>query len=188
MNTGMQDCCDDLAGRVLDICRQSRFYLAASESLTGGLLADAFVRIPGASDVFLGSSVTYDIAAKASVLSVNPNLLKMHGAVHPRVAEEMALGTARLYTQYDYEGRVIGMATTGVAGPGPDGDNPAGLVYIGYALPRRLIEPTAVHRELVDDYRTLSYELHLEGDREQVRRGTVMRVLDRLNKTLMLYT
>lgn len=188
MATDMQQRCDELAGRAIDVCRGSRYYLAAAESLTGGLLADAFVRIPGASDVFLGSSVTYDIAAKASVLEVNHDLLKIHGAVHPRVAEEMALGTARLYTQYDYEGRVIGMATTGVAGPGPDGDDPAGLVYIGFALPRRLVKPTAMHRELVDDYRTFSYELHLDGDREKVRRGTVLQVLDRLNRTLQLYT
>ena len=38
--------------------------IVAAESLTGGLLADAFVRVPGASRVFLGSAVTYDIRAK----------------------------------------------------------------------------------------------------------------------------
>lgn len=188
MNMGMQQRCDDMAGRAIDICRGSRYYLAAAESLTGGLLADAFVRIPGASDVFLGSAVTYDIEAKASVLKVNHKLLAAHGAVHPRVAEEMALGTAHLYTQYDYEDRIIGMATTGVAGPGPDGDDPAGLVYIGLALPRKLTEPSLDRWEHMDDYQTFSYELHLDGDREQVRRGTVMSLLARLNATLLLYT
>ena len=122
--------CDALAQAVLGWCGSRGVRIAAAESLTGGLLADAFVRIPGASRVFLGSAVTYDIAAKASVLGVDADLLRREGAVHPDVARQMALGTARLYDQPAYGGRVIGLSTTGVAGPGPDGDKPAGLVYV----------------------------------------------------------
>lgn len=135
----MEDRCDEAAAVILKRCRAARVWIAAAESLTGGLLADAFVRIPGASTVFLGSAVTYDIAAKASILRVNEALLRREGAVHPMVAAQMASSTARLYDQAAYRHRVIGLSTTGVAGPGPDGDKPAGLVYVGISVPVTLM-------------------------------------------------
>ena len=118
-----QSQCDKLAAAVLRYCEANHFKIAAAESLTGGLLADAFVRIPGASKVFLGSAVTYDIRAKAKILGVNADLLAREGAVHPEVARQMAAGTAQLYRQTEDGDCVIGLATTGVAGPGPDGAN-----------------------------------------------------------------
>ena len=126
-----QSQCDELAAAVLAYCETNRFKIAAAESLTGGLLADAFVRVPGASKVFLGSAVTYDIRAKASILGVDAELLRREGAVHPEVARQMAFGTARLYRQREDGDCVVGLSTTGVAGPGPDGDKPAGLAYVG---------------------------------------------------------
>lgn len=117
-----QSQCDELAAAVLAYCETNRFKIAAAESLTGGLLADAFVRVPGASKVFLGSAVTYDIRAKASILGVDAELLRREGAVHPEVARQMAFGTARLYRQREDGDCVVGLSTTGVAGPGPDGD------------------------------------------------------------------
>lgn len=105
-------------GRHLKICEANNTKIACAESLTGGLLADAFVRIPGASNVLLGSAVTYDINAKASILHVDKALLDREGAVHPEVARQMAVGTARLYSQPEYGDRIIGLSTTGVAGPG----------------------------------------------------------------------
>lgn len=166
--------CDELAARILRMCEERKLKIAAAESLTGGLLADAFVRIPGASNVLLGSAVTYDIHAKASVLGVDRGLLEREGAVHPEVARQMAASTARLYAQPQYGGRVIGLSTTGVAGPGPDGDKPAGLVYIGLSMPG----------DDGDTRRTVAHELHLAGSREQVRRAVVLSVLDALWKEL----
>ena len=164
---------DGLAAQVLEYCKRHGVKIAAAESLTGGLLADAFVRIPGASEVFLGSAVTYDIRAKAKILGVDASLLAREGAVHPEVARQMAAATARLYDQPEYGGRVIGLSTTGVAGPGPDGDKPAGLVYLGCSLP-------AV---LTDGERTESaVELHLHGDRGQVREQAVWHVLNNVRQ------
>lgn len=157
--------CDELAGGLLRLCERRGAHIACAESLTGGLLADAFVRIPGASRVFLGSAVTYDIRAKASILGVDRDLLEREGAVHPEVARQMAAGVSRLYDQPEYEGRIVGLSTTGVAGPGPDGDKPAGLVYVGCRLPGEL---TGDGRDLL-----IARELRLDGTREQVRRRTV---------------
>ena len=104
-----QSQCDKLAAAVLRYCEANHFKIAAAESLTGGLLADAFVRIPGASKVFLGSAVTYDIRAKAKILGVNADLLAREGAVHPEVARQMAAGTAQLYRQTEDGDCVIGL-------------------------------------------------------------------------------
>lgn len=167
---------DDLAAAVLTICESHGVKIACAESLTGGLLADAFVRVPGASHVFLGSAVTYDINAKASILGVDKALLDREGAVHPEVARQMAVATARLYDQPEYAGRVIGLSTTGVAGPGPDGDKPAGLVYVGFHIPRDVAADRAERVEAV--------ELRLSGTREDVRHATVLHVLERLRAWL----
>ncbi|WEV68422.1 CinA family protein [Bifidobacterium sp. ESL0769] len=164
----IQPRCDELAARILSGAKTQGFKIAAAESLTGGLLADAFVRIPGASDVFLGSAVTYDIKAKASVLGVDADLLDQEGAVHPEVARQMALRTSRLYRQPQYGDKVLGLSTTGVAGPGPDGDKPAGLVYIGISVPAN---------SNTDVRRTVAAKLRLSGSREEVRRLSVLNVL-----------
>lgn len=167
-----QSQCDELAAAVLAYCQERGVMIAASESLTGGLLADAFVRVPGASKVFLGSAVTYDIRAKASILGVDADLLRSQGAVHPEVARQMAYGAARLYAQSEYGDRVLGLSTTGVAGPGPDGSKPAGLVYVGFSIPAGFGERSS--RE------TVACELRLQGTREEVRRGAVRAVLGKM--------
>ena len=107
--------CDDMAARILRFCEAHDVKIVAAESLTGGLLADAFVRVPGASRVFLGSAVTYDIRAKTSILGVDRGLLEREGAVHPEVARQMAASVAGLYGQPEYADRVIGLSTTGVS-------------------------------------------------------------------------
>ena len=65
------------------------------------------------------------------------------------------------------------VSTTGVAGPGPDGDKPAGLVYVGLRIPASL---TADHAEVLK-----AVELHLDGMREEIRRLTVFHVLQNLS-------
>lgn len=161
--------CDALAAEILHWCETRGLKIACAESLTGGLLADALVRIPGASRVLLGAAVTYDIRAKASVLGVDRELLEREGAVHPEVARQMARGTAALYAQPEYGDTIIGLSTTGVAGPGPDGDKPAGLVYIGVSLPSAI---TGSGNRV-----TVVGKLELSGSREEVRAGTVAAVL-----------
>lgn len=96
---------------------------------------------------------------------VDRGLLEREGAVHPEVARQMAASVAGLYGQPEYADRVIGLSTTGVAGPGPDGDKPAGLVYVGVRIPAA-ISPDGVPS-------VTAHELHLTGGREEVRRGAV---------------
>lgn len=103
--------------------------VAVAESLTGGLLAAAFVRIPGVSAVFRGGVVAYATELKATLLGVPEDLLARYGPVHDGVAVAMAEGVRQRL------GATYGLATTGVAGPGPSGGQPAGTVYVAVAGP-----------------------------------------------------
>ncbi|GAA2513537.1 CinA family protein [Pilimelia columellifera] len=125
--------------------------VAVAESLTGGLLSAALVAVPGVSAVFRGGVVVYATDLKASLAGVPAPLLAERGPVDPDVALALARGV-RARCAADW-----GVATTGVAGPRPQGDAPVGLVYVAVAGPRG-----AVVRER-----------HLDGGRAEIRSSAV---------------
>jgi nicotinamide-nucleotide amidase len=116
--------------------------MGTAESITGGAIADALVRVPGASQSFRGAIVAYDNAVKTALLDVDPELLRQYGAVSEEVALAMGRGAcARL-------GVDLAVATTGIAGPsGATETKPVGLVFVaivsrdGDATVRRLTLP-----------------------------------------------
>ncbi|GAB3177042.1 CinA family protein [Nesterenkonia halophila] len=101
--------------------------VAAGESLTAGAVAARLADPPGASAVLRGGVVAYCNPVKRDLLDVDSALLEERGAVDPDVAAAMALGAARR------TGAVLGVATTGVAGPEPHQGQPVGTAYIGLA-------------------------------------------------------
>ena len=103
--------------------------LAVAESLTGGLVAATVVEIPGVSAVFRGGLVVYATDLKHSLAGVPADLLDERGPVDPDVAVALARG-ARERCGADW-----GLATTGVAGPEPQGGKPVGTVYVAVAGP-----------------------------------------------------
>ncbi|MDO5626683.1 MAG: CinA family protein [Mobilicoccus sp.] len=107
--------------------------LAVAESLTGGLVLAALTDVPGASDVVRGGVVAYATDLKASLLGVDTDLLADGGPVQVDVAWQMATGVARAL------GATWGLATTGVAGPGPADGHPAGTVCVGVHSPRETV-------------------------------------------------
>jgi nicotinamide-nucleotide amidase len=115
---------------VLELCRARGHTLATAESCTGGLVAARLTAVPGSSDVFLGSVVAYANEVKESSLGVPEEVLREHGAVSAEAAAAMAQGVrARL-------GADVGVAVTGVAGPGGGTeDKPVGLVFAHAAGP-----------------------------------------------------
>ncbi|GAA3187728.1 CinA family protein [Dactylosporangium siamense] len=141
------------AADILALLQDRGETLAVAESLTGGLLAAEFITVPGASAVFRGGVVAYATDLKASLLGVPPPLLHSHGPVDPSVAAAMAAG-ARERCGADWAA-----ATTGVAGPDPQGGQPVGRVYVAVAGP---LPGHAAVRELT-----------LQGDRPAVRSGAV---------------
>jgi nicotinamide-nucleotide amidase len=136
--------------------------VATAESLTGGLVAARLTDVPGSSAVVRGGVVAYAIDVKAEVLGVDAELLADRGAVDAEVARQMAAGVrARLGSSY-------GLATTGVAGPGPAEGKPAGTVYVAVAGGQEV----------------RARRLELSGDRAQIRARTVDAVLELLAEFL----
>ena len=126
--------------------------MAAAESCTGGMIGSSITDLPGCSDVFMGSAVTYSNDAKMSILGVSEDTLMEHGAVSAETAREMASGACRVFNS-DYS-----VAVTGIAGPGGATETkPVGLVYIAVA----------------DGPRTVATRNFFQGDRRSVREQTV---------------
>jgi nicotinamide-nucleotide amidase len=139
----------DIAEIVLALCRARGLTLAGAESCTGGMVSERITAIAGSSDVFAGSVVSYSNAAKHHLLGVPDDLIERHGAVSAEVAAAMASGARVAF------GSDVGVAITGIAGPGGGSpEKPVGLVYLHAVSP--------------DGER--ARELNLPGDRDQIRK------------------
>ena len=145
----------ELATEIIRLLTLAGDTVAAAESLTGGLVAAALTDVPGASNAFRGGVVAYATELKAELLGVDVGMLKRHGPVYAPVAAAMADGVRQRL------GSTIGVATTGIAGPGPQDGQPAGTVHVAVSL----VGDTVV--------RTMA----LPGNRDEVRRLAVERVL-----------
>lgn len=108
--------------------------MGIAESLTGGEVASTIVSVPGASDVLLGGIVAYATELKHRLLGVDAQLLEEHGAVHPEVARQMAVGV-RSAVSVGGVAASVGISTTGVAGPDAADGMPVGTVYVGVSAP-----------------------------------------------------
>lgn len=99
--------------------------IATAESATGGRVADKLTNVPGSSDYFKGSVVSYSNEAKINVLEVRKETIENYGAVSSQTAIEMAEGGKRLL------GVDVCVSVTGIAGPlGATPEKPVGLFYI----------------------------------------------------------
>jgi len=155
---------DALAAAIGSRLKARGLMLAAAESCTGGWVAQVVTSISGSSDWFDRGFVTYSNAAKREMLGVAADILERFGAVSEETARAMAAGgLAR-------SGADVTLAVTGVAGPtGGTPAKPVGTVCFAWA--RR-------------DGPTRSTTLHLAGDREQVRRQSVVAALEGLLREL----
>ena len=134
-----------------------------AESCTAGLVAARLADIPGSSDVLLGGVIAYANEVKQALLGVPEELLAEFGAVSEECARAMAAG-ARAAT-----GAEVGIAVTGVAGPGGGTERkPVGLVYLHVSAP-------GAER---------GQELRLPGDRAQVRELAAVAALQLVRTTL----
>ncbi len=150
-----------LAEIVAELLLEKGKTVAVAESCTGGLLTGALTDIPGSSGYLLEGVVTYSNASKVRDLGVPPELIERHGAVSEEVAAAMAKGVR------DRSGANLGLATTGVAGPGGGSEEkPVGTVVIGLSD----AEGTVVHRYQLMRDRTRNRELAVHVALEWIRR------------------
>jgi nicotinamide-nucleotide amidase len=135
---------------IIGLATKKGVTLGCAESLTGGLLASPMDEVPGASAVFKGYIIAYDLMVKHDLLGVSAALLAEKGAVNADVAIAMAEGAQGAL------GVDFAVATTGVAGPDPDpvsGAKP-GLFFVALAG---------------GELGTMVREVQVEGDRADIR-------------------
>ena len=113
---------------VFERAREKKCSFAFAESCTGGLTSSKITDLPGSSEVFLGSIISYDNSVKENILGVKRATLEKFGAVSIETATEMAIGVRELLKS-DYA-----VSISGIAGPGGGSvEKPKGFVAIGYA-------------------------------------------------------
>lgn len=115
------------AERVAQLLVSVNRKLVLAESCTAGLIAASLGRIPGISDCFCGSAVTYRDAVKRAWLLVRDQELKQYSAVSETVARQMAAGVLKMTEEADYAASV-----TGHLGPGAPAAQD-GIVYMAFA-------------------------------------------------------
>lgn len=109
-----------------DMLIRAGITIGIAESCTGGLITDRVTNIPGSSAYLQAGFVTYSNESKCTVLGVDPGIIERYGAVSAEVAGAMAEGVRSL------TGAVIGLSTTGIAGPGGgSAEKPVGLMFSG---------------------------------------------------------
>jgi len=157
-------------GRML---REAGLTLGVAESCTGGLIGHRLTDIPGSSDYFLSSLVTYSNEAKIALLGVPEETIRQHGAVSAETARAMAEGV-RKACRSD-----VGLSVTGIAGPtGGTPEKPVGLTYVGIAGAgpaaveehrlrggRGMVKERAAQAALYLLYRTLKARAKAGGER-----------------------
>ncbi len=117
-------------GRIL---AEKKLTISTAESCTGGKIAATLSAVPGASNYFKGSVVSYATQAKIDVLGVDENLIKKYGVVSAKIAKEMAKSVQKVMNS-DFA-----ITTTGNAGPTKgDEDAELGAVFIGIATPNEV--------------------------------------------------
>ena len=149
---------DTMESVVLQALRDRRLTLGLAESVTGGLVAGRLTAVPGASDVFRGSIVSYASEVKFDLLGV-----PVGAVVSEAAAAAMATGARRAL------GADVGLALTGVAGPSEQDGMPVGTLCVGIALGDHVHTRT----------------LRMPGQREQMRQMSVISALDYLRRTLI---
>lgn len=153
-----------LVARLAERLRALGWRLVCAESCTGGMIAAACTDLAGSSDWFDRGVVSYSNQAKVALLGVPQTLIDAHGAVSEAVARAMAEGIVRS------SGADIGVAVTGVAGPGGGSPaKPVGTVWFGFALH---------HRD--GTLRVDAEQRRFAGDRAEVRAASVRHALQGL--------
>lgn len=154
----------ELAKQVGRVLSEKKVSIVIAESCTGGLLASSITDVPGSSGYFDRGFVVYSNVAKQEVLGVGGQTIGEFGAISEQVAQEMAAGALkRSHAQ-------IGIAITGIAGPGADSSGkPIGTVcfaLVGLELPVKAVT------------------MRFDGDRAAVKKSAVAFALMALLESL----
>jgi nicotinamide-nucleotide amidase len=125
-----QDTMEKVIGDKLKLRRET---ISTAESCTGGYIAHLITSLPGSSQWYNGSIVSYSNEAKHNLLEVPTDVLEKFGAVSQEVVESMALRVKEKFNT------TWSIAVSGIAGPdGGTAEKPVGTVWVAIAGPNYL--------------------------------------------------
>lgn len=157
-----KDKLEEIVGRLLKEKKQT---LSLAESCSGGMIAHLITSVPGSSEYFMGSVVSYSYESKENLLGVKKETLTKFGAVSEEVVVEMAVGANKTF-HTDWA-----VSASGIAGPtgGMEG-KPVGTVWIAVAGPEGV----------------KAKKFQFGGDRERNIQMTAITALNMLRKQLLV--
>jgi nicotinamide-nucleotide amidase len=136
------------------LLKQRAERIAIAESCTGGLVSKLLTDIPGSSEIFWGTVVTYSDESKMKLLGVPAEVLRRSGAVSAEVASAMSQGLL------EHAPVEAVLAVTGIAGPeGGTAEKPVGTVWISARV------RNGAH---------LCKVFHFHGNRDAIRRRSAV--------------
>ncbi len=153
-----------------DVLREKDLFLATAESCSGGLLGHLITNVAGSSDYYLGGFITYSNQAKERFLGVEAETLQANEAVSRETVLEMARGAREAFTDVQPLSQLIGLSTSGIAGPGGgSAEKPVGTVWVGFS-------------SADGDEAQL---FHFSGAREEIKQQTALKALEMLKRYLL---
>ena len=154
---------NNLAFKVVEKLKAKKLTIATAESVTAGLVSSHLAEIEGTSKILKGAIVAYQNEVKENILKIDSEIIDKHSSVSREVATLMAENVRKILKAD------IGVATTGVAGPAPLGDNKIGTVFVAFS--------SLEHN--------MCLELNLTGDRQTIRVQTCNKLFELILEKLV---
>ena len=152
-----QEKLEKISSELGELLKLKDYSFTCAESCTGGWVGHALTSIPGSSEWFGSSFVTYSYEAKTQILGVSSEDLDNFGAVSEEIVEQMVCGALHK------SGANVGVAISGIAGPaGATDTKPVGTVCFAWKM---------------DGQDVITSTEYFAGERNEIRYSSVERAL-----------
>ena len=152
-----QEKLETISSELGELLKLKDYSFTCAESCTGGWVGHALTSIPGSSEWFGSSFVTYSYEAKTQILGVSSEDLDSFGAVSEEIVGQMVSGALHK------SGANVGVAISGIAGPaGATDTKPVGTVCFAWKM---------------DGQDVITSTEYFAGERNEIRYSSVERAL-----------
>ena len=159
MSDSLSNSIPELVQQLADKLLAKKLIISTAESCTGGWVSQSLTALAGSSVWFDTGFVTYSNEAKQRLLAVPAAIFDSDGAGAVSEATVLAMTAGAIQNSRAN----LAVAVSGIAGPdGGTEEKPVGTVWIAWQW----------------ESKSLARCFHFSGDRESVRRATVLAALD----------
>lgn len=159
MSDSLSNSIPELVQQLADKLLAKKLIISTAESCTGGWISQSLTALAGSSVWFDTGFVTYSNEAKQRLLAVPAAIFDSDGAGAVSEATVLAMTAGAIQNSRAN----LAVAVSGIAGPdGGTEEKPVGTVWIAWQW----------------ESKSLARCFHFSGDRESVRRATVLAALD----------